>query len=341
MSSPSCPECGSPIEEGDSFCGCCGLSLKEYWEQLGEDTIVKDGSAASLIQESFSALFRNKPMTYQPSSAVYLNRPPSSLLNFAVAAVVFIILGLFLSYGSEWYSMIGFTFAGYAAPVLYLIWMFRNDRYEQEPWILVVYVFGWGAFSGVLAGGLNSFFIGENGNPGLAAFIEEPLKIIGVYMLSRSTRAKAEFNDHLDGMVYGAAAGAGFAGLENFWYLTEMIVNQNFPAILAILVRSTTAFGHIAWSAVAGRSLGLAKVLKGKTEIVDLVPGLMLSVLLHFLWNTVDTLVAFFVLLPLTVLILKRYIDSSLADEKQWGYQCYAPDEDGEQVELDSEPSTE
>ena len=126
MSSPSCPECGSPIEEGDSFCGCCGLSLKEYWEQLGEDTIVKDGSAASLIQESFSALFRNKPMTYQPSSAVYLNRPPSSLLNFAVAAVVFIILGLFLSYGSDWFSMIGFTFAGYAAPILYLIWMFRK-----------------------------------------------------------------------------------------------------------------------------------------------------------------------------------------------------------------------
>jgi len=341
MSDPSCPECGSPIEEGDSFCGCCGVSLKEYWEQLGEAPTEQDVSTAALIRESFLGLFRSKPMALQPSSAVYLNRPPSSMLNFAVAAVVFIILGLFLSYGSEWYTLIGYTLAGYAAPVLYLIWMFRNDRYEQEPIVLVIYVFGWGAFSGVIAGALNSFFIGEYGNPGWAAFIEEPLKIIGVYMLSRSTRAKAEFNDHLDGMVYGAAAGAGFAGLENFWYLTEMIINQDFPAILAILVRSTTAFGHIAWSALAGRSLGLAKVLRGKTKLVDLVPGLMFSVLLHFLWNTVDTLIAFFVLLPLTVLILKRYIDSSLADERKWGYQCYAPDEDGEQTELDSEPASE
>ena len=130
-------------------------------------------------------------------------------------------------------------------------------------------------------------------------------------------------------MVYGAAAGAGFAGLENFWYLTEMIIYQDYPAFLAILVRSTTAFGHIAWSAVAGRSLGLAKVLKGKTELVDLIPGLILSILLHLLWNTMPTYISFFVLLPITIFILKRYIDSSLADEKRWGYQCYAPDENG------------
>lgn len=289
-------------------------------------------SGESLFVEAVRSLFKPSPVQAPPNVSVFADRQQAPLTPYLVWAVLLLVVGLGTSYGGDWLSYLGFTLAGYAAPLLYVVWMVRSDRYEREPLALVAYCFGWGAFIGIAAGVLNAVVTSPLLGVGGAGFIEEPLKALGVYLVARS-RLGQEFNDHLDGMVYGAAAGAGFAGLENFWYIYEMIVNNSYPPLQAVLVRSMTAFMHIAWTATAGRSLGLAKALKGKVQLSDLAPGVLVAALIHMAWNTVPSFISFGFILPFMVESLRRQIRTALDDERRWGYECFAPDERPEDVE--------
>lgn len=324
-----CPHCGADVRPGDTYCACCGKSLAEWAESRGiHDHGPARLSTIAMIREGFRSLFDPSPVQAPPNRSIFLSRPPQPLTPYVVGALALFAVGLAVTYGEESLTHLGFILAGYAAPLVYLVYMVRSDRYEMEPMALVAYCFGWGAFSGILAGIFNTLitepFLGVGG----AGFIEEPLKIYGVFLIAKSSRIGNEFNDHIDGMVYGAAAGAGFAGLENFWYLYEMIINLQYPAIEAILVRSVTAFMHLAWSAMAGRSLGLAKALKGRVELVDLVPGVAVAAVMHMLWNLSDPLIAFAIILPFMVFSLRQQVRTGLGDEERWGYQCFAPDEE-------------
>ena len=242
-------------------------------------------------------------------------------------AVVLLLLGLGVSYGGQWLTYIGFTIAGYAAPIILLSYIVKSDVFEREPLAVVAYCFGWGAFSGILAGILNSLITSPFLGIGGAGFIEEPLKIYGVYRIAKSARMGNEFNDHLDGIIYGAAAGAGFAGLENFWYIGEMVLNNAYPPIFAILIRSITGIMHICWSAIAGRSLGVAKATRGRIVQSDLIPGVLVAALIHFAWNTSPGDVSLFIIMPFTLFGLQNMIKAAVDDERRWGFEFFAPDE--------------
>ena len=280
-----------------------------------------------LIIEAFNNLMRPTTIDQAPSDAVYEKRQPSSLNRYAVMAVGIFLAAMMTSFGDLWIQYIGVSVAGFTAPILYLIWMMRNDRYEQEPLSLVAYTFAWGAFSAIFASILNSWiFIPLFGLPG-AAFVEEPLKLYGVYWLAMHRKYESELNSHLDGMIYGAAVGAGFAGLENFAYIYSMIVNREFSTWMAVALRSAASLNHIVWSAIAGRSVGLAEVLRGYSKRSDIIPGLLVAIPMHFLWNYVDSLIALFILLPFNLLTLGRMTQAAQRDEASWGYQTAAPNE--------------
>jgi RsiW-degrading membrane proteinase PrsW (M82 family) len=278
-----------------------------------------------LTFEAVRSLFASSPVKATPSASVYAKRSPKSLARFLIVAVFLMVIGLMVSYGQDWLSYYGYTLSGFAAPILYLIWMVRNDRYEREPLTLVILTFGWGAFCAIFAALFNIIFAVPLFGLLGAAFVEEPLKLLGVYWIARHHSVGSEFNDHLDGMIYGAAAGAGFAGLENLSYIMEMIISGGIPPLLAIAVRSATSFCHIAWSAMAGRSLGLAKALNGRTRRADLIPGLAVAVPLHFIWNLLSPAVSLFILLPLNLVVLVRLVRTALRDELRWGFQSSAP----------------
>jgi RsiW-degrading membrane proteinase PrsW (M82 family) len=284
-------------------------------------------TTVEMVSEAVNALFNPQPMSYPPSSSVFLNRTQKSTIRYLISASILLVSGLFLSYGGEWLTYIGFTLAGYSAPIILLVYIARSDRYEKEPIALVAYCFGWGAFSGIIAGIVNTLITTPYLGPGGAGLIEEPIKIVGVYWIARNTRLKNEFNNHLDGMVYGAAAGAGFAGLENFWYITEMVFNGAFPLLSAVLIRSFTGVMHIAWSSIASRSLGLAKAIKGDIDREDLIPGTMVSAFIHFVWNIAPTMISLGIIFPFMLGSLRKMIRTALKDESNWGYEAFAPDE--------------
>lgn len=281
-------------------------------------------SVWNLTKEALRSLFDPLQVLSPPSSSAFARRSPRPLWGYLFAAVFLTLSGLFLGYGQDWISYLGYTLSGFVFPILYLVWMVRNDRYEREPLTLVTLTFGWGAFCGIFAAIFNVLVVPLLGIPG-AALVEEPLKLFGVFLLARHSKLGLELNDHLDGMIYGAASGAGFAGLENLYYLMEMVFSGGVPPILAIAVRSAASFNHIAWSAIAGRSLGLAKALRGHTRISDMLPGLVVVVPLHFMWNLFSPILTLLILLPYTVLVLFRQVKAAQRDEAGWGYPGKAP----------------
>ena len=137
-------------------------------------------SGESLFVEAVRSLFKPSPVQAPPNVSVFADRQQAPLTPYLVWAVLLLVVGLGTSYGGDWLSYLGFTLAGYAAPLLYVMWMVRSDRYEREPLALVAYCFGWGAFIGIAAGVLNTVVTSPLLGVGGAGFIEEPLKALGV-----------------------------------------------------------------------------------------------------------------------------------------------------------------
>src|SRR3954462_4852646 len=108
----------------------------------------------------------------------------------------------------------------------------RLDRYEIEPFRTVAACFAWGAIGAILLsliGGLifeaalvESF--GAEGASVLSTIIGAPLieeSCKGVAVLVVLLFARSELDDVLDGLVYGALVGVGFAMTENILYFGQ------------------------------------------------------------------------------------------------------------------------
>ncbi|WP_136716410.1 PrsW family intramembrane metalloprotease [Halorientalis salina] len=104
-----------------------------------------------------------------------------------------------------------------------------------------------------------------------------------------------EFDAVVDGAVYGAVAGLGFAFIENVLYITAVYLDavqggaSVLPATIGIAsVRSLAGPGHVIYSAFAGYYLGLAKFNEEHAAAI-VVKGLLVATLIHGLYNTAVT----------------------------------------------------
>jgi RsiW-degrading membrane proteinase PrsW (M82 family) len=123
----------------------------------------------------------------------------------------------------------------YLVPMFLLVYLL--DAYEREPLSLVLGALAWGAVAATSLAGLANHdwgaVVARLGGPDLAAqwtaaftapLVEETLKVVGVvliYLIARS-----ELNGLLDGFVYGAMVGLGFAVVENVFYFVGQFGGQ-------------------------------------------------------------------------------------------------------------------
>ncbi len=125
-----------------------------------------------------------------------------------------------------------------------------------------------------------------------AGFIEEAAKIIAVILFARV----AIQNRHpwaLNGVLYGAAVGTGFAALESAGYALRIGLETNsFLALNTnLLMRGILSpFTHIVWTAIAGGAFWLAYRQHGSLIraffSLRFVTLFIISVTLHFVWNS-------------------------------------------------------
>lgn len=124
-----------------------------------------------------------------------------------------------------------------------------------------------------------------------AGFIEEIAKIAAVLILGRHL-IKSRHPYILNGILYGAAVGTGFAGFESAGFALRVGLESNsFKALndLIILRGMLSPFMHITWTAIAA---GAFWMVYAETQDVfksffsrKFLSLFAISVIIHFLWN--------------------------------------------------------
>ncbi|MDF9744762.1 PrsW family intramembrane metalloprotease [Natrinema salsiterrestre] len=117
--------------------------------------------------------------------------------------------------------------------------------------------------------------------------VEETVKLLAVRVFAyRST----SFNAVIDGAVYGAVAGLGFAAIENAIYISRVVGEADPEAGVFVTaggiatVRALAGPGHVIYSAIAGYYLGLAKFNREYAGPI-VIKGLLVAAFVHGTYN--------------------------------------------------------
>jgi RsiW-degrading membrane proteinase PrsW (M82 family) len=243
------------------------------------------------------------------------DREPTVRVRDLTRAGVLLLAGTFL-----WLSVVdAYTFTRGAGPgvaaacaaacipttAFGLMIVRRLDRNEKEPWRLVLVAAAWGAIVSTSlvfwAEGLWDLLFTSNLVPGPAAdastaysagIFEELAKGTAVVLLYLVMRD--EFDDVVDGIVYGAAVGFGFNFMESIAYMTHLYAVLSpegagaAGAVSQWYWRQVVGlfFGHATYTAFIGAGLGLARQLpRPRQRAVVIVCGFLGAIAAHFAWD--------------------------------------------------------
>ncbi|MBE7552374.1 MAG: PrsW family intramembrane metalloprotease [Anaerolineales bacterium] len=180
------------------------------------------------------------------------------------------------------------------------------DQHEKEPWWLLALAFGWGAVPAIILALITQIvldipttwvFSGEGlayevvGGSVWAPLTEELAKGLGLVLILLV--AHREVDNVLDGIVYGAMAGLGFAFTENLFYFGGALIEGGWGNWAFVVLLRTIPFGlnHAFFSGVTGAGLALAYLSRNLlVRVCSLVGGFVTSVIFHGLHNLGATL---------------------------------------------------
>jgi RsiW-degrading membrane proteinase PrsW (M82 family) len=200
------------------------------------------------------------------------------------------------------------------------------DRFEPEPWWLLICAFIWGAFFATLGGGISSA-IGEavaasvtgaaDKDPSIDAFgatvlapvFEEGFKGIGVLIIAAiSAMGLKELDGPLDGAIYGGIVGLGFTLTEDILYVASQFAEQGMGGFVVLLFLRTVLLGHSHCTFTAMTGLGFGIAAESRSWFVKLSApfgGYCLAVGMHAFHNAMPT---FFGEGGLVIMILASWI---------------------------------
>jgi len=191
--------------------------------------------------------------------------------------------------------------------VFYVLFLWWLDRYEKEPVWLLAMAFAWGAvpaaFLSIVAevafDASITLVAGESLLADLASvsisapLVEESAK--GVALIALVLLFRREFHNVLDGIIYGAMIGFGFALTENvFAYFLPILTSEGLGAGLINIFMRTVVFGfnHAFWTAITGAAIGYARLSPQPLRRLFLpIAGWAAAVLLHGVHNAGASLV--------------------------------------------------
>lgn len=183
---------------------------------------------------------------------------------------------------------------------IYLGLVLFIDRYEPEPLRMVVLTFLWGAtiaaFAAVVLNTVGEAVVSEElgteaaeiyGYSISAPIVEESAKglaLFGLFWFFRS-----EFNGVIDGIVYAALVGLGFAMTENVLYYGRGAAEDGIVGAVGTFIARglLSPFAHPTFTAMTGIGLGVAAMTRSPAvRMLAPLAGLAAAIVLHSIWNT-------------------------------------------------------
>ncbi|MFC4358232.1 PrsW family intramembrane metalloprotease [Halobium salinum] len=221
------------------------------------------------------------------------------LILVALVILAAITLGSGLLTGAD--PLLGVMTALSVLPALALVgYVWYSDVTTGEPLSLLVATFLLSIVTANFAVVFNSVLqapFNALGGLGMVLFffvvvgpVEETVKLLAVRLYAYNS---SRFDSVVDGAVYGAVAGLGFATIENFIYIARQVGTTDVSLGLGLVgagggitaIRALAGPGHVIYSAFAGYYLGLAK-FNGENAGPIVVKGLIIAAFIHAAYNS-------------------------------------------------------
>jgi protease PrsW len=190
----------------------------------------------------------------------------------------------------------------------YLFFIRWADRFEPEPWWLILAAFVWGALFATIGGGITSgiaqaitsavFGASQQamdvvGATVFAPIFEESFKGIGVSLIALvSALGLRELDGPLDGAIYGGVVGLGFTLTEDILYVANQFETNGLGGFVILLFLRTVLLGlsHCTFTACTGLGFGIAT--EARSWIIKLgapVFGFGCAIAMHAMHNFLPT----------------------------------------------------
>ena len=330
----TCPECGKKLNGDEINCPECGYPIeKRNVTNIITENLDKITGATSKKYVTFKDLFKNtfKKHTEEELDEVFIcgsdNTTPKvedinpkkasawvyfKILIFFIIAYIPTRIG-FVIYGNTNFLPAMIMLAAFAIPVTVLIFFFEINLFRNIPFYKVIkyFVLG-GALSLILAilyftlpyfdtSATTQTYFGAL----LIGLVEEAAKaVIVALFLFKSKKC----NYILNGLLVGAAVGAGFAAFETAGYILRYGLDSGLQTMLEIIkLRGFLApGGHVAWAAIEGAALMYVKGFEtlDKKHLNDkrFLLICLIPVVLHGIWDMPIELPYYSVQIAMTVI---------------------------------------
>jgi len=262
------------------------------------ETLEKVQSDAMNVSQSMNRIGLSSPAVKlpPPQTAKYVAVVVmTALILLALLPVLLIIVG-----GLGPIPTVIATVTAFLPVVLYLAPLVWLDRYDPEPFWLLLLCFSWGGIVAVLASAIvndiftivatmstSSAIIGQIAGAVISApFIEELMK--GAGLLAMLLFFRRHFDDILDGIVFGGVIALGFAAVENVLYYGRGFLAEGFAglAVMFVLRGVLSPFAHVTFTVMTGIGCGIARESHNWfVRILMPLFGLGAAMTLHAIWN--------------------------------------------------------
>lgn len=218
----------------------------------------------------------------------------AGLIALLVALIVLFLIGVETGLVA---LLIGMVAATIPVP-LYIVLVLWIDRYEAEPMWMLVTAFLWGALPTVLialilntSGSLIVSFATASDEAGQtfgavisAPIVEESFKAVILFVFF--FWKKDEFDGVIDGIMYAAMVGLGFATIENILYYGRAVSGEAGLPLVFIIRGMFAPFSHPLFTSLTGIGLGLARQSRNMAvKIAAPILGLLAAIFMHSIWN--------------------------------------------------------
>jgi hypothetical protein len=233
-----CPRCGSDLPEVAHFCHVCGQDLRT-------DDLARRKSFAAKPDEPVASFALISTIMPRGSG----QRPQTYRIALTLALVVALVAAIFGA------LPIAVLVAAFAVPLVYIVYLYDVNLWEDEPIPVTVLAFGLTAVLATLFTLLWTWLRGPIFVPGLldgsgagtptignfllvallVPVVGEAIRQIGPVLLA----SRPEFDDLMDGLTFGVVSGVAYASFDTIvrhWSLLTGDVVQQDPGLWVSLI---------------------------------------------------------------------------------------------------------